>query len=253
MRFRPCIDIHEGKVKQIIGSTLNSRDGNLQTNFVADQPTAYFANLYKKNNLTGGHVIMLDNSEDTKKEAVSALKAFPDGLQIGGGITAANALEYLNSGASHIIVSSYIFTDGRFDREKLQKLSDTVGKKRLTLDLSCRKRGNEYVMVINKWQTFTDMAVNLENLTMLADYCDEFLIHGVDSEGKRQGVEKDLLNILREFTLIPITYAGGVKNFADIDLIRALGRGRIDFTVGSALDIFGGNLKYTDTVNYCVS
>jgi len=249
MRFRPCIDIHKGLVKQIVGSTLNSQGQDLQTNFVATQPSAYFANLYKKDNLPGGHVIILDNSEETIKEAKNALLAYPNGLQIGGGITTENAKEFLDAGAGQVIVSSCIFTDNKLDKTKLEKLSRTAGKNKLVLDLSCRKRGEEYVVVKDKWQTFTNLVVNLENLEMLSAYCAEFLVHGVDSEGKRQGIEIDLLKILSQFSTVPVTYAGGVKNLEDIELIYKAGKGEIDFTVGSALDIFGGNLKYADVVN----
>lgn len=250
MLFRPCIDIHKGQVKQIVGSTLNSKNQNLQTNFVATESAAFFANLYKKDSLLGGHVIMLDDSIETKQEALSALTAFPGGLQIGGGITVENATTFLDSGASQVIVSSYIFTENKLDTNKLRNLNKVVGKNKLVLDLSCRKKDNEYVIVKNKWQTFTDLKINLNNLEMLAKYCSEFLIHGVDSEGKRQGIEIDLLKILRQFYTLPVTYAGGVKNLDDIDLIYIIGQKKIDFAIGSALDIFGGDLKYTDVVNH---
>lgn len=250
MRFRPCIDIHKGKVKQIVGSTLNSKSQNLQTNFIAVESAVYFANLYKKDNLQGVHVIMLDDNAETKKEALNALAVFPGGLQIGGGITADNAQKYLDGGASKVIVGSYIFTDNKLDKIKLENLSQVVGKNRLVLDLSCRKRGDQYVVVKDKWQVFTDLIVNLNTLEMLSFYCSEFLIHSVDSEGKCQGIEIGLFKILSKFSTVPITYAGGIKDLAGIDSIYVVGEGKIDFTVGSALDIFGGKMKYSEVVNY---
>lgn len=250
MRFRPCIDIHNGQVKQIVGSTLNSQAQTLQTNFVAQKPAVYFAELYKKDGLIGGHIIMLDNVNTTKKQALEALTIFPGGMEIGGGVTLENALNYLDNGAGKVIVSSYIFTDNKLDLGKLDKLSKLVGKDRLVLDLSCRRQEKKYIMVKDKWQTFTDLIVNKESLKLLANYCAKFLIHGVDSEGKRQGIEKDLVEMLGRWSPLPVTYAGGVKNFADIDLIYQLGKGKIDFTIGSALDIFGGDLKYEEVLKY---
>ncbi|MBU2542338.1 phosphoribosylformimino-5-aminoimidazole carboxamide ribotide isomerase [Patescibacteria group bacterium] len=243
MQFRPCIDIHNGKVKQIIGSTL-ANNSSVTENFVADRGASYFANLYKKDNLFGGHIIMLDNEEETKKQALLALKSFPNGLQIGGGINLDNIKKFINAGASHVIITSYIFENGEIDFGKLQTLLDAVGKNRLVLDLSCRKKDGKYYVVIDRWQTFTNLEVNLNTLDMLTKYCDEFLIHGVDNEGKRQGIEEKLLNVLKGFTKIPITYAGGIKDVDDIKKIKKIGNEKINFTVGSALDIFGGNLSY---------
>jgi phosphoribosylformimino-5-aminoimidazole carboxamide ribotide isomerase len=194
---------------------------------------------------------MLDNNEETKQEAVNSLKIFPNGLQIGGGLTAKNANEFLESGASHIIISSGIFTNNIFDIKRLRSLVDIVGKEKIVLDLSCRKKGNdEYFALINKWQVFTDLAVNVETLEMLSKYCDEFLIHSVDVEGKRQGVDEELLKILGGCNELLITYAGGIRNLEDIKLIERLGKGKINFTIGSALDIFGGDLSYREVVNY---
>ena len=245
MQFRPCIDIHNGKVKQIIGSTL-SNDSFITENFVADKKASCFANLYKKDGLSGGHVIMLDREVKTREQALQALQAFPGGLQIGGGVTADNAKEFINAGASHVIVSSYIFENGKLSQEKIQSLVGTVGKEKIVFDLSCKQRSGKYYVVINRWQTFTNLEVSLDTLNMLAKYCDEFLIHGVDVEGKKQGVEENLLNILKDFSTIPITYAGGIRNLDDIEKVRQIGNDKINFTVGSALDIFGGNLKYNN-------
>lgn len=251
MEFRPCIDIHQGKVKQIIGSTLNNENQKLKVNFVAAKDAAYFAKLYKRDDLFGGHIIMLDNSEQTKKETFKALESFPDGLQVGGGVTAENANEFLSKGVSQVIISSDIFTNDVLDKEKLRKLITTVGKNKIVLDLSCRKRGNnEYFVVIDKWQAFTNLVVNVATLAMLSEYCVEFLIHGVDVEGKKQGIDEQLLKILSKFQDLPVTYAGGIKNLSNIKRIEELGEGKINFTVGSALDIFGGDLSYQAVVNY---
>ncbi|MBU1177633.1 phosphoribosylformimino-5-aminoimidazole carboxamide ribotide isomerase [Patescibacteria group bacterium] len=250
MEFRPCIDIHQGKVKQIIGSSLNSSKSEAEENFVAEKSAEYFASLYKEDGLAGGHVIMLDDSQQTKQEAIKALKAYPDGLQIGGGITDQSAPEFIRAGASQVIVSSFIFVDGRLSESRLTGLKKAIGKDRLVLDLSCRYRGDEYVVVIDRWQTFTDYAVTVENLKALSRYCAEFLVHGVDSEGKRQGIEEDLLATLSEFTDIPVTYAGGVRSLTDVEQIRQVGQDKVNFTVGSSLDIFGGDLDYREVINY---
>lgn len=250
MEFRPCIDIHEGKVKQIIGSSLDSDKGEADENYVAERSSKYFANLYKEDSLRGGHVIMLDDSEETKQEAIKALKAYPGGLHIGGGIKDHNAAEFIEAGASHVIVSSFIFEDGKLSESKLKSLNDAVGKDKLVLDLSCRRRGDGYVVVIDRWQTFTDYEVTGENLEKLSQYCDEFLVHGVDSEGKKQGIEDGLLEILSGFEGAPVTYAGGVRGFEDIDKIREVGKSKVNFTIGSSLDIFGGDLPYKEVVNY---
>jgi len=244
MQFRPCIDIHRGKVKQIIGSSLSNSKNSLATNFVSEKNASYYATLYKQNNLTGGHVIMLDQSEATRQEAINALQAFPNGLQIGGGINHNNAMKFLDAGASHVIVSSFIFEDRKVSEEKLTLLKEVATKKRIVLDLSCRKKDNKYFVVIDRWQTFTNLEISLENLKKLSKHCDEFLIHGVDVEGKQQGIEKELIKLLSTFQEIPITYAGGIRNQKDIETIKSIGKGNIHFTVGSALDIFGGKLKY---------
>ena len=247
MQFRPCIDILDGKVRQIVGSTLNN--SSVTENFVTNRNSSYFANLYKEKNLFGGHIVMLDSKKETKKQAVTALQTFPNGLQIGGGITAKNAKEFINAGASHVIVSSYIFKNKKLNQEKIQKLVRDVGKKQIVFDLSCRKKDGKYYVVIDRWQTFTNLEVNLDTLEILSNYCDEFLVHGVDVEGKKQGVEEKLLNVLKGFTKIPITYAGGIKDVNDIKKIKKIGNKKINFTIGSALDIFGGNLNYTTISN----
>lgn len=252
MRFRPCIDLHNGKVKQIVGSSLNDESPDaLKTNFTADKPSSWFAKLYRADNLTGGHIIKLGPGND--EAAKEALAAWPGGMQIGGGITAENASKWLDFGASHVIVTSYVFSDGKVDRQRLDKLVGAVGKNRLVLDLSCRRRGEEYFIVTDRWQRFTDVVISPEVLDDLAASCDEFLIHAADVEGKCSGIEVELVKKLAEWSPLPTTYAGGIRDIADMELIDRIGKGKMDATVGSALDIFGGStFAYADAVKYTV-
>lgn len=249
MRLRPCIDLHNGVVKQIVGSTLSDRGAqSLKTNFKSDRSSDWYANLYRKDRLDGGHIIKLGPGND--QAARKALSAWPQGLQIGGGINADNAADWLDAGASAVIVTSWVFYDGMIHLERLKKLTDKIGKDRLVLDLSCRKKGENYMVVTDRWQNFTQQIVNNALLLELSRYCREFLIHGVDVEGKCGGIEKELVERLGKWNGIPITYAGGIQSIDDIQCIETLGKGAIDFTVGSALDIFGGsNLAYRDLVN----
>lgn len=254
MRFRPCIDLHDGRVKQIVGSTLS--DGSsaaLRTNFSSDLPPSWYANLYRQDNLPGGHVIMLGPGNEAA--ALDALAAWPSGLQLGGGIIAANAEQWLEAGASHVIVTSYVFHDGQLDFTRLEHLRRLISKERLVLDLSCRWRADGYYVVTDRWQKFTTLRVSKELLTELAASCAEFLIHAVDVEGKCMGVDERLLALLAAAdSPSPVTYAGGVSSMADLELIRRVGQGKIDATVGSALDIFGGSgCKYDDVVQFCRS
>lgn len=248
MKFRPCIDLHQGKVKQIVGGSLRDDSQGLVENFVSEKGAAYYAELFKKDGLTGGHVIMLGPGNEN--EARQALMAYPGGLQVGGGITPANAASYLEAGASHVIVTSYIFQDGDLNYTNLERMVAQTGRERLVLDLSCRQRDGVYYVVTDRWQKFTRFAVTRENLTELAQYCGEFLIHGVDVEGKRQGILEDLVTALGNWSPIPTTYAGGVRSLADLELVNRLGQGRIDLTIGSALDIFGGTLAYRDVLEF---
>ncbi|KAK4276336.1 hypothetical protein QN277_019296 [Acacia crassicarpa] len=251
VQFRPCIDIHKGKVKQIVGSTLQDlkADGsNPVTNFESDKSAADFANLYKEDGLTGGHVIMLGADPLSKAAALEALHAYPGGLQVGGGINSDNCLSYIEEGASHVIVTSYVFNNGQMDRERLKDLVRIVGKQRLVLDLSCRKKEGEYAVVTDRWQNFSDVTLNAEVLQFLANFADEFLVHGVDVEGKKLGIDEELVALLGKHSPIPVTYAGGVTEMADLERIKMAGLGRVDVTVGSALDIFGRNLPYKDVV-----
>jgi len=257
MRFRPCIDIHNGKVKQIVGGSLTDVGDMAVENFVSEQDAKFFARLYRDDKLLGGHIILLNASSSeyydaTKEQALAALGEYPKGLQIGGGITAENANEFLAAGASHVIITSYVFKNGEVDYQALKELEKVVGKSHLVLDLSCRKKDGEYYIVTDRWQKFTTVKVDKDTLSELAKYCDEFLIHAVDVEGKAAGIDTELIAILAEYDEIPMTYAGGVSSPKDLDLLKELGRGKIDVTVGSALDIFGGKLKYDEVKKVCL-
>lgn len=249
MKFRPCIDIHNGKVKQIVGGSLKDEGNQAITNFASELGADYYAERYKKDGLKGGHIILLNSKtseyyEATKEQAMLALRTYPNGLQIGGGITAENAAEYIEAGASHVIVTSYVFKDGEIHWENLKKLVEAVGKEHVVLDLSCRKKDGRYYVVTDRWQTFTNVVVDTHLLTTLAEYCDEFLVHGVDVEGKSSGVELQLVKILADWNQIPITYAGGIGSMDDLKEFETVSEGKLDFTIGSALDLFGGNISY---------
>ena len=254
-KFRPCIDLHDGRVKQIVGSSLSDSGAGLKTNFETDRSPAWFAELYKKDSVRGGHVIML--GKGNVDAAKAALAAYPGGLQVGGGITADNALEYLNAGASHVIATSWIFPDGKLDRERLERLSQTVGKERLVLDLSCKRVSDpedanpRWKIATNRWQTLIDIEITAETLEDLSRYCDEFLIHAADVEGKQQGMDDELIMFLAEYSPIPCTYAGGAKSLKDLEHCKKISNGKIDLTIGSALDLFGGKgVKYEDCVRF---
>ncbi len=247
--FRPCIDLHEGKVKQIVGGTLGSETKGLRTNFVSDRPAVWYAQLYKRDGLRGGHVIMLGPGNED--EAASALRAYPSGLQVGGGVTAENAGSWLDLGASHVIVTSWVFREGSVDWARLAELVGIIGKESLVLDLSCRRRGADYLVVTDRWQRFTNVRLNRENLQTLSRSCAEFLIHAVDIEGLCRGIDKELVSKLAEWSPIPTTYAGGASSLGDLEEVTRRGQGRIDLTIGSALDIFGGKgVKYEEVVAF---
>ena len=247
--FRPCIDLHEGKVKQIVGGSLSDSGAQLRTNFVSDKNAAWFAELYKRDGLPGGHVIMLGQGNDT--EARAALKAYPGGLQIGGGVNVGNAPGWLDAGASHVIVTSWVFRDGKVDWDRLDQLVKAIGKGRLVIDLSCRKRDGNYFVVTDRWQKFTDMMLSADTLEIFSSSCAEFLIHAVDVEGLCRGIDGELVGKLGEWSPIPVTYAGGASSIADLELVSKLGRGKVDLTIGSALDIFGGSgVRYADAVAF---
>ena len=245
-QFRPCIDLHDGKVKQIVGGTLSDSGDSPKTNFVAEHAPDYFAEMYRRDGLTGGHVIKLGPGND--EAALCALHAWRGGLQLGGGITPDNAVHFLEEGASAVIVTSSVFSDGRLNEKNLELLLVRCGKEHLVLDLSCRKRDGKYFVVTDRWQKFTEFEVGRQALRQLGSCCCEFLIHAVDVEGKCSGIDSELLEILSDDSPVDCVYAGGIRNFDDIRLIEEKGRGRVHYTIGSALDIFGGSLPYAEVV-----
>lgn len=255
MRFRPCIDIHNGSVKQIVGGSLADKGDFAVDNFVSQQDGAYYAELYRKYDLRGGHIIIL-NPKDSPyyeadlQQALSALGAWEGGLQIGGGINDENAALFLEKGASHVIVTSFVFQGGEVAWDNLEKLVGAVGKERLVLDLSCRAKDGKYYIVTDRWQKFTDVELNEKTLEMLSGYCDEFLVHAADVEGKAKGIQDDVASLLGEHSPVAATYAGGISGFDDLEKLKTLGGGRIDFTVGSALDIFGGSMSFERTAAF---
>ena len=247
--FRPCIDLHEGRVKQIVGGTLEPQGRGLETNFVSDHGAAWYAELFRRDGLTGGHIIMLGAGNDA--EARAALAAYPGGLQIGGGVNATNARGWLDAGASHVIVTSWVFREGRVDRERLDELVKVVGPERLVLDLSCRKRDGQYFVVTDRWQKFTDMTLSAATLETFFGSCAEFLIHAVDVEGLSRGIDGELVEQLGRWSPISVTYAGGANSLADLETVTRLGQGKVDLTIGSALDIFGGRgVRYAEVVAF---
>ena len=253
MEFRPCIDIHNGKVKQIVGGSLTDEKDRAKENFVSEYDAAFYARFYQSRGIKNGHIILLNPStspyyEQTREQALCALRAYPGGLQIGGGVNAENALDYIQAGASHVIVTSYVFQDGRISYENLKKLVDRVGKEHLVLDLSCRKKGDAYYVVTNRWQQFTDLRLEKDSLEELASFCDELLIHAVDVEGMANGIEEELVEMLGKWNKIPITYAGGVHSFEDIEILKRLGKNKIHVTIGSALDLFGGDMDFEEVL-----
>ncbi|KAK0623397.1 hypothetical protein B0T14DRAFT_516130 [Immersiella caudata] len=240
-RFRPCIDLHAGQVKQIVGGTLDSKTAALQTNFVSPHPPSYFSALYRKHNLLGAHVIMLGpNNTAAAKESLST---WPGALQIGGGINDTNAAEWIKAGASKVIITSYLFPSGKFDQSRLDAVLAALGgdKEKLVIDLSCRRKGEDkWFVAMDKWQTITDMEVNEESIRRLEPYCSEFLIHAADNEGLQKGIDERLVERLAGWCTIPVTYAGGGRNLEDLEMVKRLSGGRVDLTIGSALDCFGG-------------
>lgn len=254
MEFRPCIDIHNGKIKQIVGSSLRDEGNHAEENFVSEQDGAFYAEFYKKDHIKGGHIILLNSRdseyyEKTKEQALLALRTWPGGFQAGGGITAENAEEFLDAGASHVIVTSYVFKDGQVDYQKLEKLQKAVGKERLVIDLSCRKnKDGAYYVVTDRWQKFTKQKMGEPLLEEFSAFCNEFLVHAVDVEGKASGIDRDLIRMLARFNITPITYAGGVTTMEDLENLKICGKNRINVTIGSALDLFGGPLSYKEVL-----
>ena len=249
MQFRPCIDIHDGKVKQIVGGSIGGE--KITENFTSDAGGAFYAELYKRHGLKGGHAIILNKVgtpeyEASKVQALNALNAYPGGLMVGGGVTPDNAREYIDAGASHVIVTSYVFYGGRIDYERLQKVVATVSKEHLCLDLSVRKRDDVYYVVTDRWTKFTEVVLTKQLLEKLEQYCDEYLIHAVDVEGKSSGIDAILVSILADYAETgknDITYAGGVHKFEDLTRLKELGKDKVHVTIGSALDLFGGPME----------
>lgn len=247
--FRPCIDLHEGKVKQLVGGTLSDAAQDVRTNFVSEKSSGEYAEMYRRDGLRGGHVIMLGQGNEAA--AREALAAYPGGMQVGGGVNLDNAAGWLDAGASQVIVTSWVFQGGRVDFDRLASLQRQVGKQRLVLDLSCRRRGDDYWVVTDRWQKFTDVSISAETLARLSQACDEFLVHAVDVEGLCRGIDAELVERLALESPIPVTYAGGASSLEDLELVTRLGQGRIDLTIGSALDIFGGSgVRYADAVAF---
>lgn len=249
-KFRPCIDLHHGQVKQIVGGTLRDDDQGPKENFVSEKPSSWFAAKFREDSLHGGHVIKLGPGNDDA--ALEALAAWPGGLQIGGGITPENAPRWIDAGASHVIVTSALFDQkGTFLPEVLDAMVKTVGKDRLVIDLSCRKSATGWTVAMNRWQTPTEMQVTHQTLDRLAPHCAEFLIHAADVEGLCRGIDADLVSLLGSWGKLPITYAGGAASMADLEIIQQTGHGLVDVTVGSALDIFGGHgVTYAELVDW---
>ncbi|KAK7520800.1 uncharacterized protein IWZ02DRAFT_377863 [Phyllosticta citriasiana] len=248
-KFRPCIDLHSGSVKQIVGGTLTTTSSDLKTNYVSELPAGHYAKLYKDNGLTGAHVIMLGPGNE--EAATEAVQAWSSGLQVGGGITDQNAARWIEKGAEKVIITSYLFPSGKFSRERLEAVLAALGgdKNKLVIDLSCRRKGDTWFVAMNKWQTITDMELHQESMSLLEPYCSEFLIHAADNEGLQQGIDRELVRKLAEWCSIPVTYAGGGRSLEDLDAVKELSNGKIDLTIGSALDIFGGSsVKFADCV-----
>ncbi len=253
MEFRPCIDIHNGKVKQIVGASLVDEGNQATANFVSTKDAADYAALYRNDGLHGGHIILLNKPdskyyEQTKAQAIGALQAWPGHLQIGGGIQADNAADFISAGASAVIVTSYVFRDGKINYDHLQALCDAVGREHVVLDLSCKRKGDNYYIVTDRWQKFTDVVLSQETLQNFETYAAEFLVHAADVEGQRAGIDETVVSLLGTYEGIPVTYAGGIRDFSDLETLYTLGHGRVNFTIGSALDLFGGNLPYADVL-----
>ena len=256
MEFRPCIDIHNGRVKQIVGGSLKDQGDQALENFVSNQDAAFYAGLYQEMGIRGGHIILLNGVgseyyEATRQQALGALHAFPGGLQVGGGINTGNAWDYLEAGAAQVIVTSYVFHDGRVDYERLEELAGAIGRERLVLDLSCRKMEGQYRIVTDRWQKATQEVLTTSLLDRLAGFCCEFLVHAVDVEGKSSGIEQELAALLGAWGKQPVTYAGGVHSYEDLRLLKRLGQDRLHVTIGSALDLFGGDLEWKRVLEIC--
>jgi len=245
--FRPCIDLHDGQVKQIVGGTLSDQGPAPETNFVADQDAAWFASRYRDDGQTGGHVICL--GPGNQEAARSALAAWSGGMQLGGGVCDDNALDWLEAGASHVIVTSWLFVEGALSMDRVRALSARVGRERLVIDLSCRRHGAGWRVATNRWQTVSETEVDAEVCEQLGEHCAELLVHAADVEGRCEGIDEDLVRLLGRISPIPCTYAGGAREIGDLSRVAELSGGRVDLTFGSALDLFGGSgVRYADCV-----
>ena len=245
--FRPCIDLHGGRVKQIVGSSLRDDGPGPMTHFVAREDAAWFARRYREDGLREGHVIMLGPGNDEAAER--ALAEWPGGLQLGGGVNLDNAERWLSAGAGKIIVTSWLFVAGELCPARVADLSSLVGRERLVIDLSCRRHAGGWRVATDRWQTVTATEVGRDSFEQLAGYCCEFLVHAADVEGRCQGIDEELVALLGDSCPIPCTYAGGARHIDDLKRVEALSGGRVHLTFGSALDLFGGALvKYEDCV-----
>ena len=256
MRFRPCIDIHNGKVKQIVGSSLRDEGSVAKENFISEQDASWYARMFRERSLSGGHMIILNKKgtpeyDASLKQCIGALDEYPGGLQVGGGVDADNAMSFIDAGASHVIVTSYVFSDGHINMENLRKISSAVSPEHLVLDLSCKKCDGILTVMTDRWQKKTEHEFNTDLLEELSEYCDEFLVHAVDSEGKSKGPQEDVLSILKEYSGKPVTYAGGIASYDDIRKIGIMCEGRTDITIGSSLDIYGGHLDMNEIIRIC--
>ncbi|KAJ4991713.1 phosphoribosylformimino-5-aminoimidazole carboxamide ribotide isomerase [Stagonosporopsis vannaccii] len=249
-KFRPCIDLHAGSVKQIVGGTLStSTPSDLKTNWTSEHPSAYYASLYKEHGLAGAHVIMLGPGNE--QAAHEALEAWRGGMQVGGGITERNAREWIERGAERVIITSYLFPDSKFSMDRLRAVLAALDNdtSKLVIDLSCRRKDDRWFVATNKWQTITDFELNQESIRLLEPHCSEFLIHAADVEGLQRGIDHELVSALAAWCTIPVTYAGGGRSIADLELVKELSGGKVDLTIGSALDIFGGEgVKFEEVV-----
>jgi phosphoribosylformimino-5-aminoimidazole carboxamide ribotide isomerase len=248
-QFRPCIDLHHGQVKQIVGGSLSDSGKDLRTNFVSEHASEWYARRYHADGLFGGHIIMLGPGNEAA--AAQALEAWPGGLQIGGGINAECAPRWLDAGADKIIVTSWLFPGGKLDMGRVHRLAKKVGPERVVIDLSCRRTGDGWFVATDRWQTVTDTLIGAELLNQLSDFCSEFLIHAADVEGLCRGIDADLVKALGSWSPLPCTYAGGANDITDLGTVENLSAGNLDLTFGSALDLFGGNqVKYQDCVEW---
>ncbi|KAF6005708.1 hypothetical protein HII12_005282 [Brettanomyces bruxellensis] len=231
-----CIDIHGGKVKQIVGGTLNQDDteqskntckSNLETNFVSEKSSSYYAKLYEEHGIIRTHVIKLGSLEENNRVAIEALKAWPKHLQIGGGINDTNAKYWIQQGADKVIVTSWLFPKGQFDKSRLERISQLVGKEHLVVDLSYFDAGGVEQGRLLSYSRGTARNSSFMQL-MLKAFC--------------KGIDQELVAKLAEWCTSPIVYAGGAKSIDDLKLVDKLSHGRVDLTFGSALDLFGGKL-----------